>query len=160
MPPTPSPAGPPLPRCPDPDCAAHHRAIAGAVVKNGRYVKKGRPAQRWRCRRCGRSFIADGVRVFPELYTEEEKILAALRLLAKGVSLRRAARLTQVRPDTVRRWLERAAARPQQVEAALSRYPGTSLAELRRLWKEFAAGRLRSRAVLWRRRTGWSKAGR
>jgi hypothetical protein len=82
-------------------------------------------------------------------------VLTALKVLAKGLSLRKTADLLQVRPETLRHWLARLLEHSEAVNRRLLQAPGISPAELDALWQSVQQGTLRQRAVLCRQRSGW-----
>lgn len=141
--------------CPNPQCPDLGKAGPSAIVANGTYAKKGGRGQRFRCRTCGKSFCQKTEKLFAGLHYPEEKVILALKLLVKGLTIRKTSAMLKVRPDTLRRWLSRLAKNPAAVNERLRREPGVTEAELNSLWTAVREGSLKKRAILWRQRIGW-----
>jgi transposase len=71
---------------------------------------------------------------FYDLRTNEDKILLALKLVLKGMSLRSIAEVLEVSLDTVRRWLSRAADHSEEVNEVLLKDLNVTKVELDELW--------------------------
>ncbi len=74
----------------------------------------------------------------------------ALKLLAKGMSLRGVAKVLKVGLDTVRHWLKIAAGQSGKIDGMLMRQSKVSQAELDALWNSVRESSFRQRANLWR----------
>lgn len=81
----------------------------------------------------------------------------SLRLLAKGISVRKAAQMLSIKPDTLRHWLALAlmVGKSEAINERLAQERGISEAELARLWDFVKQDALKDRAILWRKRCGW-----
>jgi transposase-like protein len=71
---------------------------------------------------------------FRWLHTPRRKVLLALRLLVKGLSLRGAAEVLGVKRDTIRRWLGHAAAHSEAVSQVLLKDLHLSQVQVDELW--------------------------
>lgn len=120
--------------CPNRRCQASRRGRPGLVVSNGTYYASGVWVRKCICRRCGRVFNSRTGTAFRWLHTPRRTVLLALRRLVKGVSLRGAAEVVEVKLDTVRRWLRAAAAHSESVSAALLRAWRLSQVQVDELW--------------------------
>jgi len=141
--------------CPNPECARYGQKGQGNIVANGSYRSKGgEEIRKFVCRICGRSFVSRSGTIFYDLRTGEEKVLLALKLLVKGMTLRGVADVLGVKLDTVSRWLRLAAEHSERVNEALLRELSVSQVELDALWTFVKKNDLRSRARLWRARSG------
>lgn len=120
--------------CPNRRCRLRSRGRAGPVVSNGTYYASGVRVRKFICRRCGRVFNSRSGTAFRWLHTPRRKVLLALRLLVKGLSLRGTAEVLGVKLDTVRRWLRYAAAHSDAVSAALLRELRLSQVQVDELW--------------------------
>jgi transposase len=88
--------------------------------------------------------------VFYDLRTEDEKVLIALKLVLKGMSLRGISDVLGVKLDTVRGWLQRAAEHCEEVNKVLVHDLQVSKVELDELWtfvqkKQYRAWSTRTR---------------
>jgi len=120
--------------CPNEDCTLYGVTGEGNVIGNGTYKTKNGKVQKYICRSCGRVFCERTNTVFYDLRTEEDKILIALKMIMKGMSLRGVAEVLEVKLDTVRRWLSRAAKHSEEVNQVLMKDIVVSKVELDELW--------------------------
>lgn len=141
--------------CPNPKCSLFGKTGKGNIVSNGTYkTKEGRKARRFLCKACGESFCSSSGTIFYDLRTPQEKVLLALKLLVKGMSLRGVAEVLEVKLDTVRHWLKVAAEHSERVNEVLLKELRVSRIELDALWTFVKKNALRQRAILWRGRHG------
>ena len=141
--------------CPNPKCLLYGKTGKGNIVSNGTYpTQEGTSARRFRCKQCGESFCNRVGTIFYDLRTPEEKVLLALKLLVKGMPLRGIGEVLEVKLDTVRRWLQLAAAQSEKVDALLLRELKVSPIELDALWTFVKKNSLRQRATLWKAKRG------
>ena len=130
--------------CPNEDCDLYGIAGKENVIGNDTYNTKSGRVQKYVCRTCGRVFCSRTNTAFYDLRTEEEKILLALKLVLKGMSLRSIAEVLEVSAGTVSRWLSRAAEHSEEVNKKLLKDLNVSKVELDELWttvkKKGAAG--------------------
>jgi transposase-like protein len=82
------------------------------------------------CTFCRTIFCERTNTIFYDLRTEEDKVLLALKMLLNVMSLRAIARILEIRLDTVRRWLSRAAEQSEEVKEVLLRDLDISKVEL------------------------------
>jgi len=120
--------------CPTPRCRRQRPGRGGAVVSNGTYYASGVRVRKFICRRCGRVFNSRTGTAFRGLHTPRRKVLLALRLLVKGLSLRGAAEVLEVKLDTVRRWLRAAATHSEAVSQVLLKELRLSQVQVDELW--------------------------
>jgi transposase-like protein len=120
--------------CPNSDCTYFQKTGMGNIVGNGKYATRSGVVRKYICRRCGRVFNDRTGTVFFDLRTSDEKVLIALKLLIKGMSVRGIAEVLGSKPDTVLRWLGRAAAHSEQVNTWLVRDLKIRKVELDELW--------------------------
>jgi len=141
--------------CPNPKCLLYGKTRKGNIVSNGTYrTQEGTSARRFRCKQCGESFCNRVGTIFYDLRTPEEKVLLALKLLVKGMPLRGIGEVLEVKLDTVRHWLQLAAAQSEKVDALLLRELKVSPIELDALWTFVKKNSLRQRAALWKAKHG------
>jgi transposase-like protein len=120
--------------CPNSDCKYFQKTGMGNVVANGKYSTRSGVVRKYICRGCGRVFNDRTGTVFFDLRTSDEKVLMALKLLLKGMSVRGIAEVLGSKPDTVLRWLGRAAEHSEQVNNWLLRDLKIGRVELDELW--------------------------
>lgn len=120
--------------CPNSDCGYFQKTGMGNIVANGKYSTRSGVVRKYICRICGKVFNDRTGTVFFDLRTSDEKVLIALKLLVKGMSVRGIAEVLGSKPDTVLRWLGRAAKHSKQVNNWLLRDLKISKVELDELW--------------------------
>ena len=120
--------------CPNRACQMYGRAGEGNVVGNGTYRTESGAVRKFLCRACGRTFSERANTAFFNLRSEDKKMLLALKMILKGMSLRGTAEILEVHLDTVRAWLRRAAEHSEEVNAVLLKELRVSKVELDELW--------------------------
>ena len=125
-------------------CDEYGQAGHGNLVKFG--MTRG-GAQRYRCKRCGMTFVPTKGTVFYRRRTPHQDILESLVLLAEGSRISSIARTKGVKADTVLGWLREAAAHAERVEDRLLQDYQLSRAQVDGLWtyvgrKDQKGGRL------------------
>lgn len=134
--------------CPNPECVMNNKFKEGNIVFNGTYkTKQGALRRRFICKTCKRSFCTKAGSMFYGLKSSEEKIIAVLNLLIKGMSLTGTANVMKVKFDTVRRWLAIAAGQRGKIDAMLIEKLKVSQSELDSLWAHISEDSLRKRAI-------------
>lgn len=141
--------------CPNADCMYFQKTGMGNVVANGKYSTRSGVVRKYICRGCGRVFNDRTGTVFFDLRTSDEKVLMALKLLVKGMSVRGIAEVLGSKPDTVLRWLGRAAEHSEQVNNWLLPDLKISRVELDELWSFVEKKQLRQ----WQSKRGRSGFG-
>lgn len=133
--------------CPNKGCKLHGIVGKGNVVGNGTYATKSGRVRKYLCHSCGMVFCDRTNTAFYDLRTNEDKILLALKLVLKGMSLRSIAEVLEVSLDTVRRWLSRAADHSEEANEVLLKDLNVTKVELDELWtfvgkKEYRAWKI------------------
>jgi len=95
--------------CPNTRCRVFGQLGSGMVVSNGTYFVGSARVRKFICRHCGKVFNSRARTPFRWLHTPQRKVLMALKLLVKGLSLRGTAEVLEVKLDTVRNWLRKVA---------------------------------------------------
>lgn len=137
--------------CPNRRCRYHGKAEQGNVVCNGSYRTQTKGTVRqFRCKACGETWTQHRDTFFYDLRTPREKVVMALKLLVKGMPLRGVADVLEVKLDTVRGWLARAAAQAERLTPWLLGELKVNRVELDALWSFVTKNELHKRATLWK----------
>ena len=120
--------------CPNENCRDYGKTGIETVVGNGTYQTKSGAVRKYICRTCSKTFCDRSNTAFFDLRTEDKTVLIALKLVVKGMSLRGIADVLDVKLDTVRGWLQRAAEHSEEVNRALMKDMNVSKVELDELW--------------------------
>ena len=120
--------------CPNDECAMYGKEGQSNIIGNGTYKTKNGNVRKYICKSCGRVFCDRTNTAFFDLRTKDEKILIGLKMVIKGMSLRSIAEILNVKLDTVRGWLERAAEHSEEVNNVLLKDLKVSKVELDELW--------------------------
>lgn len=120
--------------CINPKCRHYGEMGVGNIVGNGTYQTRNGRVRKFICRTCGDVFNDRQATFFYGLRTPEEKIIIAMKLLFKGMSLRAIADVLDVKLDTVRGWLRRGAEHVEEINDVLMKESRVSKVELDELW--------------------------
>ncbi len=120
--------------CPNERCGNYNKTGTGSIVSNGSYSTQNGKVHKFICRECGRVFCERQGTAFYDLRSSEAKVLLALQLILKGMSLRGASDVVGTKLDTVRSWLTKSAAHADQINAALVKEIQVNRVELDELW--------------------------
>lgn len=120
--------------CPNACCKFFGKTGSGTVVSNGTYFVGGTRVRKFICRQCGQVFNSRVRTPFRWLHTPQKKVLMALKLLVKGLSLRGTAEVLEVKLDTVRNWLRKAAQHSAAVNHILVHDLRLSQVQVDELW--------------------------
>lgn len=120
--------------CPNKRCRHFGLLGQGNLKGNGRYHTQSGWVRKFVCHSCGGVFCDRTGTAFYDLRTPEERVLLALQLVLRRMSLRAVAGALEVKLDTVRFWLTQAAAHAEAVNAALLKQVHVQRVELDELW--------------------------
>lgn len=120
--------------CLNEQCKHYGQKGFGNIVSNGTYHTQSGRVRKLICRSCGKVFNERTGTVFFDLRTPEDKVLMAMKMLLRGMSVRGAADVLECKPDTVLGWLRRAAEHSDKVNDMLMREIEVSKVELDELW--------------------------
>jgi transposase-like protein len=120
--------------CPNENCPDYGKISKGNIVANGTYKARGVRMHKYICRTCSKSFSSSSNTIFHDLRTDEKTILLALKMIVKGMSLRGTAEILEVKLDTVRGWLQKAAEHSEEVDKVLIKELNVDKVELDELW--------------------------
>jgi transposase-like protein len=120
--------------CPNKDCGMHGQVGKGNIAGNGTYQTRNGRVRKYVCRSCGTTFCGRKNTAFFDFKTKDEKVLLALKMIIKGMSMRAVAEVLETKLDTVRKWVNRAAEHTEEVNAVLLKEMKVSKIELDELW--------------------------
>jgi len=120
--------------CPNERCRNYNQTGTGSIASNGSYSTQNGKVHKFICRECGRVFCGRQGTAFYDLRSSEEKVIHALKLILKGLSLRGVSDVLGTKLDTVRFWLTKSAMHADQVNAALVKEIKVNRVELDELW--------------------------
>lgn len=120
--------------CPNDFCADIGKTGLGNIIGNGTYQTKSGMVRKYICKSCGKVFCDRTNTAFFDLRTKDEKVLIALKMIIKGISLRSVAEILNVKLDTVRGWLSKSAEHSEEVNKVLLKDLNVSKVELDELW--------------------------
>ena len=120
--------------CPSSECPDYGKRGAGNIKANGRYRTQSGLIRKFICNTCRSVFNERTGTAFHDLRSPDEKMLRALELVLRGMSLRAVADTMSIKPDTVRYWLDQAAAHPDEISEALLNRVKVEQAVLDELW--------------------------
>lgn len=120
--------------CTNKECGLYGITGEANIVGNGTYQTKSGTVRKYICRSCGRVFCDRTNTAFFDLRTKDEKVLIALKMAIKGMSLRSISEILNVKLDTVRGWLTKAAEHSDEVNQVLLKDLKVSKVELDELW--------------------------
>jgi hypothetical protein len=101
--------------CPDPDCAYHGWFGRGNIRANGH--PGGQPWRQLQCVSCEGYFSETHGTIFHGTHASPELIVRVIACLAEGLGIRGTARVFEIDPNTVLRWLVEAAEQLQAFSA-------------------------------------------
>ena len=117
--------------CPNAACALYGEIGKAEIIRFGQTAKGTR---RYRCKRCGQTFVETTGTLFYGKHTPQKEILETLALLAEGVRLASLARTKGFKEDTISGWLREAAQHAAQVETLLMQNYQVTHAQIDALW--------------------------
>lgn len=123
--------------CPVPGCRGHSKPGGDPnhrIVGAGTYTTRSGKRQMYQCQWCKTRFSETQGTVFFGLKTPQETVYRALACLAEGLGIRATARVFDVKPEDVLRWLRRAGQHCEQVSAYLMRHLHVEQVQLDELW--------------------------
>lgn len=104
--------------CPNKGCERYGQAGQENIAGSGTYQTRNGCVRKYVCRSCDTSFCDRKNTAFFNLSTEDEKVLLALKMIVKGMSMHSTAEVLEANPDTVRNRVQRAAKNSEEVKEA------------------------------------------
>ena len=120
--------------CPNDLCKSYGLKGKGNVVGNGTSTSRGEKVRKYICRHCGKVFNDHTGTFYYDLRKEERVIDLALKMSMKGMSEEGIADVLEIKPATVRRWLDRAAECCDKVNEALMKDLKVPKIEMDEIW--------------------------
>lgn len=120
--------------CPNEKCRDFSITNLGNIAGNGTYKTKSERVRKFICRTCNKSFTSRSRTAFHDLRTNNETFILALKLVLTDIPLRKISDILNVKLDTIREWLLRAANHSEQVNKIFLRELKISKVELDELW--------------------------
>jgi transposase-like protein len=130
--------------CPNEQCRNYNKPGIGTIVSNGTYSTQSGKVHKFICHECGGVFCERQGTAFYDIRSPEEKVMLALKLVLKGMSLRAVSNVVEAKLDTVRFWLTKSAAHAEQVNEVLVKEIKVSRVELDELWSFIRKKKFRS----------------
>ena len=91
--------------CPNKACKLYGLTDHGNVTGNGTYISRGKKTRRYRCNHCGKVFNDHTDTYYHDLRKDKKTIDLALKMSMKGMSIEAIAKVLEVQPASVKRWL-------------------------------------------------------
>ena len=120
--------------CPNDICRDYGIANCGNIVGNGTYDTKAGRVRKFTCKTCGKHFNSRSRTVFYDLRTDPETFLLTLKMVLNDIPLRKIAYIMDVKLDTVRGWLLRAAEHSEEINKIFLTELKVSKVEMDELW--------------------------
>ena len=119
--------------CPNPVCRDYEQLQESGnnIIKFGQ-TRSGR--QRYKCRRCGKTFTETRGTIFYRRRTDEKEILECLAMIAEGFRISSVSRVKGHKEDTVSAWLRDAAEHSEAIEDILLSEFHVSRGQIDGLW--------------------------
>ena len=91
--------------CPNEQCSLYGLKGQGNIIGNGTYESRGEKTRKYKCTHCNRVFNDHTGSYFHNLRKDENKILLALQMSMKGMSIEAIAEVLGIQAATVARWI-------------------------------------------------------
>lgn len=120
--------------CPNTTCCQYGQRNQGNIRSITTYMTRSGKRRIFECTTCGERFSETRDTVFFDLRTPEEKVMMALKMVLVRVSLSNISFVLGVKEATVLQWLERAARKAEEINAALLRELPVTEVQLDEMW--------------------------
>jgi len=104
------------------------------IVGNGTYETQNEIVRKFVCRTCGKSFNSRSGTVFHDLRTNKDTFILGLKMVLNDIPLRKISYVLDIKLDTIREWLLRAANHSEKVNEIFLKDLKISKVELDELW--------------------------
>jgi transposase-like protein len=120
--------------CPNEQCVDYGVVGKGNVIGHGTYETKSGTVRKYLCHSCGKMYCDRSNTAFYDLRTNSDKVVEALEMSMGGMSLRNIGKVLKVKPETVSKWISRAAEHSQKVDEVVMKDVSTEKVEMDELW--------------------------
>ncbi len=120
--------------CPNDQCVDYGIADKGNVIGHGTYETNSGKVRKYLCHSCGKMFCDRSNTAFYDLRTNSDKVTLALEMSMGGMSLSRIGKILKVKPDTVSKWISRAAKHSRNVDETVMKDVSSEKVEMDELW--------------------------
>jgi transposase-like protein len=120
--------------CPNKQCVDYGVVGKGNVIGHGTYETNSGKVRKYLCNSCGKMYCDRSNTAFYDLRTSRDKVVQALEMSMGGMSLRRIGEILKVKPETVSKWISRAADHSQKVDEVVMSEVSTEKVEMDELW--------------------------
>jgi IS1 family transposase/transposase-like protein len=120
--------------CPNATCSHYGQTDQGNIRSIASYMTQSGRRRIFECTTCGEQFSETRDTVFFDLRTPEEKVMMALKMILVRVSLANISFVLGMTEETVLEWLERAAHKAEEINAALLRDLPITEVQLDEMW--------------------------
>lgn len=120
--------------CPNKTCSQYGQKNQGNIRSIASYMTQSGKRRIFECTTCGEQFSETRDTVLFDVRTPEEKVLMALKMILVRVSLTNISFVLGMKEETVLEWLERAALKAEQINAALLRGLPVTEVQLDEMW--------------------------
>jgi transposase-like protein len=120
--------------CPNTSCRDFGIVDMENIVGNGTYETQNERVRKFVCRTCGKSFNSRSGTVFHDLRTNKDTFILGLKMVLNDIPLRKISYVLDIKLDTIRDWLLRAANHSEKVNEIFLKDLKISKVELDELW--------------------------
>ena len=120
--------------CTNPSCRDFGIVGMENIVGNGTYETQNERVRKFVCKTCDKSFNSRSGTVFHDLRTNKDTFMIGLKMVLNDIPLRKISYLLDIKLDTIREWLLRAANHSERVNEIFLKELKISKVELDELW--------------------------
>lgn len=120
--------------CPNTLCLDFGMVDMENIVGNGTYETQNERVRKFVCRTCGKSFNSRSGTVFHDIRTKKDTFILGLKMVLNDIPLRKISYVLDIKLDTIREWLLRAANHSEKVNEIFLKDLKISKVELDELW--------------------------
>jgi IS1 family transposase/transposase-like protein len=120
--------------CPNTTCCHYRQKDQGNIRSIASYLTQSGKRRIFQCTTCGTQFAETQGTVFFDLRTPEAQVMMALKMILVRVSVTNISFVLGVKEETVLEWLERAAQKAEEINAALLNELPVTEVQLDEMW--------------------------
>ena len=137
--------------CPNEKCSLFGVAGKGNVTVYGTYERCSGKGRKFVCHTCETTFCDRTNTPFYDLRTDEKKVIMALKMATRGMSVLGIAETLEVKPSTASTWVSRAGIHCEKVNDVVLKNVETPKVEMDELWtfvgKKRCPGKMNSKTT-------------